>query len=131
LVEVIEDQEVEAVTAIGGRFQFKLAARHLKPLHEVGGAREQHAPAVLHQGKADGRSKVRFSAAMGADDSKTLEVVVPRVTAFMRMSRSSRALLPWRSPACAPASIAGSVGRVTQREFKRFSLLRSNLGNPD
>jgi transposase len=44
--EVIEDQEVEAIEAIDGRLQCKLAACHLKPLHQVGGARRAFASPI-------------------------------------------------------------------------------------
>ena len=78
--ELIEDQEVEAVETIDGCLQRKLAARHLKPLYQVGGAREHHAPAILHQSEADGRGKMRLPAAWSADKEHVGAFVDPAVS---------------------------------------------------
>jgi len=72
-------EEVEAIEAIDGRLQCKLAACHLKPLHQVGGAREQHAPAVLHQDEANGGSKVRLPAAWSTDEEQIGALADPAV----------------------------------------------------
>ena len=51
--DVVEDQQIVAVKPRDCRLQSEFAARHLQALHEVGGAREQHAPAVLDQRQAE------------------------------------------------------------------------------
>ena len=50
--EVVEDQQVVFIEPGDGRFEGELAAGDLQPLHEIGGAGEQHAPAVFDQGEA-------------------------------------------------------------------------------
>ena len=41
--EVVEDQQVVAVELGNGALQSELASRDLQPLHEIGGACEEHA----------------------------------------------------------------------------------------
>jgi hypothetical protein len=45
--DVVEDQQLVLVELGDGGFEPQLPARHLQPLDEVGGADEQHAPAVF------------------------------------------------------------------------------------
>ena len=61
--EVVEDQQVVVVELGDGAFERELAARDLQPLHEVGRAGEEHAPAVLDEGEADGGREMALSAA--------------------------------------------------------------------
>src|SRR5438309_4822647 len=51
--DVIEDQEVEFVELGNSGFESELAAGDLQPLDEIGGAREQHAPAVFDKSEAE------------------------------------------------------------------------------
>ena len=51
--EVIEDQEVEFVELGDGGFESELATGNLQSLDEIGGASEQHAPAVFHESEAE------------------------------------------------------------------------------
>jgi hypothetical protein len=57
------DQQMETIEPVDGGFQAEFAARDLEFLHQVGGAGEQHAPAVLDQCQPDGRGQVRLAAA--------------------------------------------------------------------
>ena len=52
--DVIEDQQVVAVELGDGAFQAEFASRDLQALHQIGGAGEEHAPAVLDQSKSEG-----------------------------------------------------------------------------
>ena len=52
--KVIEDQEIEAIEAIDGRFERKLASRDLEFLYEIGGPGEEHLRAVLERNVGDG-----------------------------------------------------------------------------
>src|SRR5262252_870855 len=61
--EVIEDQEVEFVELGDGGFEGELAASNLQPLDEIGGAGEQHPPAVFDKGKAKRCREVALAAA--------------------------------------------------------------------
>jgi hypothetical protein len=44
-------------------FQRQLASRNLETLHEVGGAREEDAPFVLHEGEAEDRRQMALATA--------------------------------------------------------------------
>jgi hypothetical protein len=48
--QIVEDEQIELVELVDGSFQLQLASRDLKLLDEIGGAGEQHAPAVLPNG---------------------------------------------------------------------------------
>jgi len=56
--EVIQDEQVILVELGDGGLQCELAARDLEALDEIGGAGEEHAPAVLDQAEADGGGQV-------------------------------------------------------------------------
>jgi hypothetical protein len=45
---------VEAVESVDGGFEAEFAARDLKLLDEVGCSGEEHPPAILDRGEADG-----------------------------------------------------------------------------
>src|SRR6516162_7066025 len=61
--EVIEDQEVESVELGDGGFESELATGNLQPLDEIGGAGEQHAPAVFDESEAESCGKVALATA--------------------------------------------------------------------
>src|SRR5437868_13566922 len=61
--DVIEDQEVEFVELGNGSFESQFAAGDLQPLDEIGGASEQHAPAVFDEREAESCRKVALAAA--------------------------------------------------------------------
>ena len=90
-----------------GGFERELAARDLELLDEIGGAGEQHAPAVLDQGEADGRGEMAFAAARRAEQDQVgalLEPAVARAQSAMTWAlarpsarhrrRSCRGVLP-------------------------------------
>jgi hypothetical protein len=56
--DIVEDQQLVLVELGDGGFEPQLPARHLQSLDEVGGAHEQHAPAILNE-RMQGR-KVTF-----------------------------------------------------------------------
>jgi hypothetical protein len=60
--EVIKDQEVEFVELGNGGFESELATGNLQPLDEIGGAGEQHAPAVFDESEAGSCRKVALAA---------------------------------------------------------------------
>ena len=66
--EVVEDQQMEAIEPVDGGLERQFAAGDLEPLDQVGGAGEQHAPAVFHQREADGGGQMRLAAAGSADE---------------------------------------------------------------
>ena len=51
--EVVEDQQVVLVELGDGGFEGEFAAGDLQPLDEVGGSREEDAPAVFDEGEAE------------------------------------------------------------------------------
>src|SRR5215467_3732181 len=61
--DVIEDQEVEFVELGDGGFESELATGNLQPLDEIGGAGEQHTPAVFDDSEAESCRKVALAAA--------------------------------------------------------------------
>ena len=61
--EVIEDQQIEAIQLGDGCLQCQFAPRHLKSLHQIGCAGEQHAPAVFDQCGSDGGGEMGLAAA--------------------------------------------------------------------
>lgn len=66
--EVVEDQQKVFVEFGDGGLEREFAAGELELLDEVGGACEQHAPAVFDEGEADGRSEMALSAAGRSSD---------------------------------------------------------------
>ena len=66
--EVIKDQQVEAVEPADGGLKAKFAARDLEFLYKVGGAGEQHAPAVFDESEAERCRKVALAAAWRGRD---------------------------------------------------------------
>ena len=77
--EVVEDQQVEAVEPVDGGFERQFAAGDLKLLDEVGGAGEEHAPAVLDEGEADGGGQMALSAAGRSEEEQIGALVEPGV----------------------------------------------------
>src|SRR6516165_9318342 len=61
--EVIEDQEVESVELGDGGFESELATGNLQSLDEIGGAGEQHTPAVFDESEAESCRKVALATA--------------------------------------------------------------------
>src|SRR6185437_9562822 len=82
--KVVEDQEVVLVELGDGRLESKLAPGDLKLLHEVGGAREEHAPTVLDQSEAKGCRQVTLSAARRAEDDEIGALLEPAVAGGKR-----------------------------------------------
>lgn len=77
--EVIEDEEVILVELGERRLELEVAAGGLKPLHEVGGAGEQHAPTALDQCQAESCRKMRLSGARRAEHDQVGAFVQPAV----------------------------------------------------
>ena len=77
--EVVEDQQMILVELGEGGFQGELTPCDLKPLHEIGGAGEEHAPAVLDEAQADGRGEVALAAAGRAEDEQVVALLEPAV----------------------------------------------------
>ena len=77
IAEVVEDQAVELVELGQSRRQGEIAPRSLQFLHEIGGAGEQHAIAVVDQPGADRRGRMRLAGA--ARNSVILPGVLPSV----------------------------------------------------
>ncbi len=65
--EVVEDQQVEFVELGDGGLEGEFATCDLELLDEVGGAGEQHAPAILDEGEADGCGEMGLSPAGRAE----------------------------------------------------------------
>jgi hypothetical protein len=61
--KVIDDQQVVFVELGNSGFESELAAGNLRSLDEIGGAGEQHAPAVLDKSEAESCRKVALAAA--------------------------------------------------------------------
>ena len=62
------------------------AASDLEPLHQVGGAGEQDAPALFHQRQADGGGQMGFAAARSADQEQVGALVDPAVAGADRQA---------------------------------------------
>ena len=60
-------------------FEGELAARDLQPLDEIGGAGEQHAPAVLDEREADGCRQMALAAAGRAEQQQIGALVQPAI----------------------------------------------------
>ena len=78
--EVVEDQKMVAVEPCELAFEGELAPCHLQALHQIGGAGEEHAIAVLDQGEADGGGKMAFAGAGWAEHEAVGALVEPAVT---------------------------------------------------
>ena len=65
--EIVEDQQVVFVEPGNGGLQPGITARDLQLLDKIGGAGEEHAPAVLDQPDADGGREMGFAAARRAE----------------------------------------------------------------
>ena len=142
--EVIEDQQVEAVEPVDGGLEGEFAARDLQPLHQVGGAGEQHAPAVLHQRQADGRGEMRLAAAGCTDEEQVGALLDPTVAGAERQSPAPwRSSAPRRSRSCrgscrAAAALrrdgarcgGGRARRSRARQGRRGSARRASLPCP-
>src|SRR6185369_4819186 len=61
--EVIEDQQVIFVEFGDGSLKSEFSAGDLQPLHQIGGACEQHAPAAFDESKAERCRQVTLSGA--------------------------------------------------------------------
>ena len=77
--EVVEDQKMVAVEPCELAFQGELAPCHLQALHQIGGAGEEHAIAVLDQGETDGGGKMAFAGAGRAEHEAVGALVEPAV----------------------------------------------------
>jgi hypothetical protein len=66
--EIVEDQQAIFVELGDRGFEDEITARELKFLHEVGGAGEQHAPALFDQGQAERGREMGFSSACRDSD---------------------------------------------------------------
>ena len=70
---------MEAVEAGDGGLEGEFAAGDLELLDEVGGAGEQHAPAVFDQRQADGGGEMGLAAAGSAEQDEIGALVDPAV----------------------------------------------------
>ena len=61
---------MEFVELGNGGFESELAAGNLQSLDEIGGAGEQHAPAIFDKGEAESRRKVALPTPGGPNNSK-------------------------------------------------------------
>ena len=77
--EVVEDQKMVAVEPCELAFEGELAPCHLQALHQIGGAGEEHAIAVLDQGETDGGGKMAFAGAGRAEHEAVGALVEPAV----------------------------------------------------
>ena len=77
--EVVEHHEVKLVELPDGGLEGQLAARGLQALREIGGAREQHAVAVLDEREADGGGEMGFSGSWRTDEQQVGAFVEPAV----------------------------------------------------
>ena len=102
--DVVQDQQIIMVELGDGGLQRQFSPRHLQPLHEVGGAREQHAPAVFNQRQAE-RCRQMALAAAGRDS-----VTMPGV----RRSRCESSILFILGPEnwCKSSTASGSPVRI-------------------
>ena len=115
--EVVEDQQMVFVELGDGGFESEFAAGNLQPLDEIGGAGEQHAPAVFDKGEAEScrqggfcrrrvaRTGVKlaplFSQASPAASAMTWALLTTGTASKSKVSRvlpgGSRASARWRS----------------------------------
>ena len=77
--EVVEDRKMVAVEPCELAFEGELAPCHLQALHQIGGAGEEHAIAVLDQGETDGGGKMAFAGAGRAEHEAVGALVEPAV----------------------------------------------------
>ena len=61
--DVVEDQQVVFVEPGDGGFESEFATGDLQPLDEIGGSREQNAPAVFDEGEAESCRQVTLAPA--------------------------------------------------------------------
>src|SRR3954447_19578181 len=78
--KIIADQQVEAIKAVDGGLEVKLAASQLELLHEIGGAGEEDAPSVLDEGQADSCRQVALAAAGRPEQEQIGALAQPAVT---------------------------------------------------
>ena len=71
---------METIEPVHGGRKAAFTARDLAFLHQVGGASEPHAPAVLDPCEADGGGQMRLAAAGSADQDQIGALVDPTVT---------------------------------------------------
>ena len=88
--DVVGDQKVVLVELGDGGFERELAAGDLQLLDEVGGAGEEHAPAVLDQAEANGGREMALAAAGRAEDQQVRAFVEPGVAGDQRHDLSLR-----------------------------------------
>ena len=77
--DIVEDQQLVLVELGDGGLKPQLPARHLQPLDEVGGAHEQHAPAVLDERQTERRRKMALAAAGRAKEQDIGALIKPAV----------------------------------------------------
>lgn len=63
VADAVEDQPDVAVELGDGAFERQLPSRHLQALHELCGAGEQNAPAILDEGQPERCRQMALSAA--------------------------------------------------------------------
>ncbi len=68
--DVVEEQQVVAVELGERALQGEFAPRHLQSLHKIGGACEEHAPAVFHEREPDRRRQMALAAAGRAEQQQ-------------------------------------------------------------
>jgi hypothetical protein len=77
--EIVEHQQIVFVELGDRRLQLEGLARRLQPLHDLGGAGEQHAVAVLDQSLADRGGTVARSRAGRPEQQQVGRLVEPSV----------------------------------------------------
>ena len=82
--EVVEDQQVMLVEPVDGGLEGEFAARRLEALDQVGGAREQDAPAVLDQAAADGGGEMALAPAGRAEQQQVGAAIEPAIAGDQR-----------------------------------------------
>ena len=75
--DIVEDQQLVLVELGDGGFEPQLPARHLQPLDQVGGAHEQHAPAVLNESQTERRRKMALAPAGRAKEQDIGTLIKP------------------------------------------------------
>ncbi len=82
--DVVEDEEVVAVEFGDRAFKRQFAAGDLKPLHKIGGAGEQHPPAVFDEGETERGREMAFAHARRAEQQDVGPFTEPRVARGQR-----------------------------------------------
>ena len=98
--DVVQDQQIVTVELGDGGLQRQFSPRYLQTLHEVGGAREQHAPAVFNQRQAE-RCRQMALAAAGRPEQQDVGPFSSHASpAASAMTCAFETIGTWRKPSC-------------------------------